>query len=100
MGESQSRLVSSRNLDPRLDQENGSYDSGEDDSNLSPVGRCHHIVHTPGLDLEAVDPELDAVCPGVSDGRLTVPVHQLRVTVWMLQQQLHHPGVAPPASDH
>ena len=66
----------------------------------SPVGRRHHIVHTPGLDLEAVDPELDAVCPGVPDGGLAVPVHQLRVAVRVLQQQLHHPGVAPSAGDH
>ena len=67
---------------------------------LLPVGGCHHIVHAPGLDLEAVDPELDAVRPGVPDGGLPVLVHELRVAVRVLQQELHHPGVALSAGDH
>ena len=65
-----------------------------------PVGRGHHVIHTPGLDLEAVDPELDAVRPGVPDGGLPVLVHELRVAVRVLQEELHHPGVAPSAGDH
>ena len=67
---------------------------------LLPVGWGHHIVHAPGLDLEAVDPELDAVRPGVPDGGLPVLVHELGVAVGVLQEELHHPGVAPPAGYH
>ena len=61
---------------------------------------AHDIVHTPGPGGVVVQPPLDAVGPGVGQSCLTIPVLDVSVRVWMLEQQLHHSAVASPAGNH